>query len=150
MIDLRPDTQAALAQFVREAELQLALLLEADGRVIAQHGFTRRVDVVSASTLASAIQSSTRELGDMLGDETLGPIHHAGDNRQLFLAPLPEPAPARLVLAVWDDRSSLGLVRVFWAQLAEKLHRPTPTLPPAPEHFERDLQASLTTLFGAA
>lgn len=143
-------TRAALADFVRDAELQLALLLEADGRVIAQHGFTRRVDVVSASTLASAIQASTRELGEMLSDRTLGPIHHAGGARQLFLAPIPEAAPARLVLAVWDGRSSLGLVRVFWEQLATALRRPVPAAAPAPESFERDLQASLATLFGAA
>ena len=148
MNDDRTTTTAALARFVRDASVQVALLLEADGRVIAQHGFTRRVDVTSASALAAAIQVTTRELGRCLDDQTLGPIHHAGDDRQLFLAPFPEPAPARLVLAVFDRSTSLGLVRVFWEELATKMKRHAIPRAPSPENFERELQHSLTALFG--
>ncbi|MEP7346772.1 MAG: roadblock/LC7 domain-containing protein [Gemmatimonadaceae bacterium] len=141
-------TAAALACFVRDAGVQVALLLESDGRVIAQHGFTRRVDVTSASTLAAAIQATTRELGRCLDDHTFGPIHHAGDDRQLFLAPFPEAAPARLVLAVFNRATSLGLVRVFWEKLATALVRRVAPPDPSPENFERELQQSLATLFG--
>lgn len=150
MMAAQHSTAAALARFVRDADLHMALLLESDGRVIAQHGFTRRVDVVSASTLAAAIQATTRELGTFLSDRTLGPIHHGGGDRQLFLAPLPEASPARLVLAIFDDRSSLGLVRVYWEELARAIQRTAPAPVVAPETFERDLQQSLATLFGAA
>jgi hypothetical protein len=150
MSDRENATTIALARFVRDAGVHMALLLEADGRVIAQHGFTRRVDVTSASTLAAAIQSTTRELGRFLEDRTLGPIHHAGDDRQLFLAPIPEHEPARLVLAVFGRATSLGLVRVFWEQLATSLKRRVAPRAPSPETFEQDLQQSLSTLFGGA
>ena len=148
MSDQRPATTVAIARFARDSGVRVALLLEADGRVIAQHGFTRRVDVTSASALAAAIQSSTRELGRFLDDRTLGPIHHDGDDCQLFLAPIPEDHPARLVLAVFDRATSLGLVRVFWEDLAASLKRQAPPRAPSPETFERDLQQSLSTLFG--
>jgi hypothetical protein len=149
MTSPRSETAEALARFACDAALQVALLIEADGRVIAQHGFTRRVDIVSASTLAAAIQATTRELGTFLSDRTLGPIHHAGGDRQVFLAPLPESAPPRLVLAVFDGRSSLGLVQVYWEELASTIRRESAVQAPAAEHFERDLQRSLSTLFGA-
>lgn len=148
MTDRNSVTSTALARFACDAGVQLALLLEADGRVIAQHGFTRQVDITSASALAAAIQASTRELGRILGDRTLGPIHHAGDDRQLFLAPFPEDEPARLALAIFDRGTSLGLVRVFWEELATALKRRVAPRAPSPEHFERDLQQSLATLFG--
>ncbi|MBV6521502.1 MAG: hypothetical protein MNPFHGCM_01641 [Gemmatimonadaceae bacterium] len=141
-------TGLALARFVREAGVQLALLLEADGRVIAQHGFVRRIDVATASTLAAAIGATTRELGLFLGDGTLGPIHHGGGDVQLFLAPLPERAPARLLLTVFDARTSLGLVRVFWEDLRNALRREATAQAPSDEDFERELQESLTALLG--
>jgi predicted regulator of Ras-like GTPase activity (Roadblock/LC7/MglB family) len=140
----------ALARFVRDAGVQLALLMHADGRVIAQQGFTHRVDVATASVLAAAIQSSTRELRRFVGDSTLGPVHHAGGERQLFLAPVPEGEPERLVLVVFDRSSSLGLVRVFWEELVSALRRDRAAPAPRPEHFERDLQDSLAALFGEA
>lgn len=142
----------ALAAFAGDAGVRIALLLEADGRVIAQHGFTRRVDIVSASTLAAAIQATARELGRLLGDATFGPIHHAGGARQLFVAPIDDTAPSRLLLTVFDEATSLGLVRVYWEDLSRALRQaPPPATPPAarlPESFERDLQESLTALFG--
>ncbi len=148
MIAPHDDTAAALARFVRDSGVHMALLLEADGRAIAQHGFTRRVDITSASTLAAAVQATTRELGRCLEDRTLGPIHHPGDDRQLFLAPFPEEAPARLLLAVFDRGTSLGLVRVFWEELATTLRRKVAPHVPSAEDFEDELQQSLTSLFG--
>ena len=67
MSDQNQETTAALARFVRDTGVRVALLLEADGRVIAQHGFTRRVDVTTASTLAgsrltSPMKSATSRL----------------------------------------------------------------------------------------
>ena len=55
-----------LLRFVDDARVRLALVLEPSGRVLAQHGFTRSVDVMSACALAAAIQASAGELGSML------------------------------------------------------------------------------------
>jgi len=40
-----------LARFIDDARVRLVLLLESSGRVLAQHGFTRSVDVMSACAL---------------------------------------------------------------------------------------------------
>jgi hypothetical protein len=145
-----PTLETLLAAFVGDARVRMALVLERSGRVVAQHGFTRRVDVMSASALAAAIGASAGELGRMLGGMPFGPLHHAGSDRQLFLAPLPGQFAPLLLLAVFDDDTSLGVVRVVWMELASALERSLPPLPPetvAPADFEGELQRSLTALF---
>ena len=52
-----------LKRFVDDAGAELALLLHPSGQVLAQHGFARAVDVMSACALAAAIHASSGELG---------------------------------------------------------------------------------------
>ena len=50
--------EAPLKQFVSDAGAELALLLHPSGQVLAQHGFARAVDVMSACALAAGIHAS--------------------------------------------------------------------------------------------
>jgi hypothetical protein len=142
----------ALGRFVRDARVDLALLLEPSGRVLAQHGFTRSMDVMSACTLAAAIHASSAELGRHLGGAPFGPLHHGGTRRQVFLAPLAPGGHTVLLLAVFDGRSSLGVVRHFWMALSRQLDSVHGGIvPPArAADFERELQRNLARLFGRA
>ena len=140
-----------LRAFVRDARVRMALVLETSGRVLAQHGFTRSLDVMSACSLVSAIHASASELGRMLDGEPFGPLHHGGTNRQVFLAPLRCGGRTVLLLAVFDGSSSLGIIRHFWGEFARCVADapPPPTNDHAPD-FERDLQRNLAVLFGRA
>jgi hypothetical protein len=146
-----PSLVDPLAGFVRDARVELALLLEPSGRVLAQHGFTRSVDVMSACALTAAIHASSAELGRQLG-QPFGPLHHGGAGRQVFLAPLMPSGRALLLLAVFDGRSSLGLVRHFWSALGRQLESAGADLMPPPRAIdhERELQRNLAVLFGRA
>lgn len=142
---------APLADFVREARVRLALVLEPSGRVLAQHGFTRSLDVMAACSLAAAIHASAAALGRELG-EALGPLHHGGADRQLYLVPVLAGEGALLLLAVFDEDSSLGIVRHFAAAFADRVARAAPPGRAAPlaEDFEHELGRNLATLFGRA
>ena len=48
-------TLRPLTDFVREASVRLVLVLTPAGQVLAQSGFSRAVDVMSAAALAAAI-----------------------------------------------------------------------------------------------
>ncbi len=138
-----------LRAFVHDARVQLALVLEASGQVLAQHGFTRSLDVMSACSLAAAIHASAAELGRELGATAFGPLHHAGDARQLFLAPVQCGGRTILLLAVFDGASSLGMVRLFWAEFARRVgDAATPRVRVQASEFERDLERNLEALFG--
>ena len=76
-----------LRRFVSDARVRLALLLHPSGQVLGQSGFTRAVDVMSACALAAAIHASAGELGKQLDGKPFHVLHHAGRERQIFIAP---------------------------------------------------------------
>ena len=142
-----------LARFVDDARVRLVLLLESNGRVLAQHGFTRSVDVMSACALAAAIHASAAELGRQLDGEPFTTLHHHGQARQIFLGELPTARGSHILLTVFDDATSIGLVRLYFTELRKRLAAAAPVLAaatPTPSFvdFESDLNRNLAKLFG--
>jgi hypothetical protein len=145
--------EAPLRRFIDDSRVRLVLLLESSGRVLAQHGFTRSIDVMSACTLAAAIHASAAEIGRQLDGNPFTALHHPGTERQIFLGGLPTARASYVLLTVFDDASSIGLVRLYFAELGARLAAaaPAPALPtPAPGlvDFESDLNRNLAKLFG--
>ena len=144
-----------LRRFIFDSRVRLVLLLESSGRVLAQHGFTRSIDVMSACALAAAIHASAAEIGRQLDGKPFTALHHPGTDRQVFLGELPTARAAYILLTVFDDASSIGLVRLYFGELAARLAAAAPApaasrLAPAPTlvDFESDLNRNLATLFG--
>jgi hypothetical protein len=147
--------EGPLKQFVSDAGAELALLLHPSGQVLAQHGFARAVDVMSACALAAGIHASGGELGRLLDGRPFRGLHHVGRERQIFLAEALGPRGAYIFLTVFGPESSLGLVRLYFDELVKALiaAAPAEVVPAAPalaEHFERDLNHNLAVLFGRA
>jgi predicted regulator of Ras-like GTPase activity (Roadblock/LC7/MglB family) len=143
-----------LRRFVEDARVLHTLLLHPSGRVVAQQGFARSADVMSACALAAGIRASAGELGRMLDGRPFGELYHAGEGRQLYLADVATPRGPYVVLAVFDAESSLGLVRLYFAELAGRLAAAVPAdvADPRvlPSGFEQDLNRNLAVLFGRA
>ena len=147
--------EAPLKHFVSETGAELALLLHPSGQVLAQHGFARAVDVMSACALAAGIHASSGELGKLLDGRPFRGLHHVGRERQIFLAEGLWPRGTYIFLTVFGSESSLGLVRLYFDELVAALasaapKEVAPTTPALAEHFERDLNRNLAVLFGRA
>ncbi len=116
-------TLQPLTGYVHEAGARLVLLMTPAGQVLAQFGFTRAVD------------------------------NHQGQRHGIFLSGLTTGRGPLVVLAVYDlDVSSLGLVQLFFEQLVTDLRAASPR-EGVPKQvlaadFERELNESLSTLFG--
>jgi hypothetical protein len=152
---VEPWVEAPLRKFVEDAEVNLALLLYPNGQVLAQHGFTRAMDIMSACALAAAIHVSACELGVQLEGRPFTGLHHAGKDRQIFLAETGTPRGPYIFLTVFDGQSSLGLVRLFFEEFRANLAIAAPPLATAPEpmlaeNFEHELNRNLAALFGRA
>lgn len=148
-----PWLDAPLGEFVRQARVGLAVALEPSGRVLAQHGFTRSLDVMAICSLVAAINASASELGRQCNGVPFGPLHHGGAGRQVFLAAASAGSGTVLLLAVFDDRTSLGIVRHFFGAFTDAMRRVTEgelTTGPTTGDFERDLGRNLAMLFGRA
>lgn len=150
---VEPWVEAPLRRFVEEARTVLALLLHPSGQVIAQFGFARAVDVMSACALAAAIHASAGELGRQLDGRPFRGLHHAGRDRQLYLAEAATPRGPFIFLTVFDQESSLGLVRLYFDEFHKALTAAAPaaaqrTEPVLEEKFEQELNRNLAALFG--
>jgi predicted regulator of Ras-like GTPase activity (Roadblock/LC7/MglB family) len=152
-IAVEPWLEEPLGRFIDDARVRVALLLDTSGRVLAQHGFTRSVEVMSACALAAAIHASASEIGRQLDGSPFTSLHHAGQERQVFLAALATPRGSHILLTVFDDLTSIGLVRLYFAELSKRLAAAAPAVMPATPNppladFESDLNRNLAKLFG--
>ncbi len=146
-----PWVEGPLKTFVAEAGARLALLMTPAGQVIAQHGFTRAVDVMAAAALGAAIVASTGEVAKMLDEEQFSALNHQGAQHGIFLAGFDSPRGRMVSLVVYGPESSPGLVQVFFEEFTRDLVAACPA-PETPKRvlaadFERELNESLATLF---
>ena len=146
-------TLEPLVKFVKEAGARLVLVMTSAGQVLAQHGFSRAVDVMSAAALGAAIMASTEQIARELRQTPFAALNHQGQRHGIFLAGVATSRGRLVTLAVYDlDVSSLGLVQLFFEQLAADLQAASPkdSVPKQvlAADFERELSESLNTLFG--
>ena len=152
MRSVEPWVEAPLSTFLNESGARLTLLMTSAGQVIAQHGFTRSLDVMSAAALGAGIMAATLELGRLMGSGPLSAVTHQGEGLGVYLASFEAPRGRWLGLVVFGRETSLGLVQLFFGQLVEELGRVAPAELPAQkvlaEDFEEELNSSLRSLFG--
>ncbi len=151
---LEPWLAAPLDELVRESGARVTLIMTSAGQVIAQHGFTRSLDVMAAAALGAGILATTGELAHLIGDRAdFGAVVHQGAQQGVWLAGFDTPRGRWVGLLVFGRESNAGLVRLFFNRFAAQVQQMAP--PPArarevlAEGFERELDASLRALFGA-
>src|SRR2546428_7156881 len=74
-----------LVKFVKEAGARLVLVMTSAGPVLAQHGFSRAVDVMSAAALGAAIMASTGGMACELRQPPFPALNHQGERHRTFL-----------------------------------------------------------------
>lgn len=151
---LEPWVAAPLTEFLRESSARLALVMTSSGQVIAQHGFTRSVDVMSAAALGAGILATTTEIATMVDAPAgFGAVVHQGASQGIWLAGFDTPRGRWIGLVVFGAESTIGLVRMFFARFADQVAAATPAVVPVrdvlAEGFERELDDSLRALFGS-
>jgi hypothetical protein len=122
--------------------------------VIAQHGFTRSLDVMAAAALGAGILATTGELARIIeAPAGFGAVVHQGERQGVWLAGFDTPRGRWIGLVVFGNESSIGLVRLFFARFAQQVTAAAPALVPVrdvlAEGFERELDDSLRALFGS-
>ncbi|MCI0434316.1 MAG: roadblock/LC7 domain-containing protein [Gemmatimonadetes bacterium] len=137
--------------FIRDARIRVALLVNRSGQVLAQHGFTSSYEVMNVASLAAAAHATSQALADLTAVGDWSHLHHAGTRQELFLATLATPAAPLILVAIFDGESSLGLVQLFFGQLARRVAA-LPELQAATgsadqQSFEADLEAGIARAF---
>jgi hypothetical protein len=154
MRSVEPWVEAPLANFLRESEARLVVLLTRSGQVVAQHGFERSGDLMAAASLAAGIMAAAGELCRLLETSTSRELAYEGGELGIYLAAIELPGRTWTGLVAYGKETSLGLVQLFFAELAGELTRSAPPLPAEglptvlDRDFESELDRNLRALFG--
>lgn len=145
-----PWLDAPLRRFVQDSRVQRAIVLHPDGKVLGQFGFSSAVEVMTACALAAAINASGRELGRQLGGRPFLGLHQGGRRQGVFMGSCAAAGKECLLLAAFDRDSTLGLVRLYFAEFRDAVGgmENGGDGDTAPRDLETDLNSSLDALFG--
>ena len=145
-----PWLDAPLRRFVQDSRVQRAIVLHPDGKVLGQFGFGSAVEVKTACALAAAINASGRELGRQLGGRPFLGLHQGGRRQGVFMGACSAAGRECLLLAAFDRDSTLGLVRLYFAEFRDAVggSGDGPGEIRGPGDLEADLNSSLDALFG--
>lgn len=145
-----PWLDAPLRRFVQDSRVQRAIVLHPDGKVLGQFGFTSAAEVMTACALAAAINASGKELGRQLGGRPFLGLHQGGRKQGVFMGACAAAGRECLLLAAFDRDSTLGLVRLYFAEFRDSIGgmKEEGMEWQPPRDLETDLNSSLDALFG--
>jgi predicted regulator of Ras-like GTPase activity (Roadblock/LC7/MglB family) len=160
---MRPDAISALGpddlqrinrllhDFVVESGARCSLLLDRHGRPVTAFGDTGGLDETSFASLAAADFDASDQLAGLLGEEEFTALYHQGIDGSMYLA---EIAGMAILAAVFDRRTTLGMIRLKTREVVPQLARLLAEIKRTPHHgrgldadFQKDAESEIDRLF---
>lgn len=109
-----------MSKLLKGSEAKCALLVDKDGHLISRHGFTQTLDTTALAALMAGSFASTAEIARLVGELEFSVLFHQGKKDHIHMNLVGE----RSILAViFDDRTTIGMVRLYAKEAADKLQR---------------------------
>lgn len=110
--------EKVLTEFLRLSGAKCALLIDKEGHLVTKSGEVRTIDMDTISALVAGSFAATKEMARLLGEEEFTALFHQGqrDNIQLSLV-----GDRTLLTILFDDRTTVGMVRLYANETAKKL-----------------------------
>jgi predicted regulator of Ras-like GTPase activity (Roadblock/LC7/MglB family) len=106
--------------FVRQSGAACALLVGQDGMLLHKSVSVADLDVDSLSALSAGAFASTREMAGLIGEADFDVVMQQGRRNHLQLIRVGDCA---ILVAVFDDRTTAGMVRLHGQRVARRLAR---------------------------
>lgn len=116
--DERDSLTRLLRAFVAETGARCALLLDRQGRPLTAFGDTGSLDETIFASLAAADFDASDQMAALLGEEEFTSLYHQGVDGSMYLSDIAEAA---ILAAVFDRRTTLGMVRLKTRQVVPRL-----------------------------
>ena len=108
----------SLQRFLYDSNARCALLVDRTGQLVATVGEQPNFDATAFATLTAADFSANDQLAKLIGETDFNTLFHQGEKESLYLADVAR----RLILVVlFDNRTTLGLVRLRMKQAVQEL-----------------------------
>lgn len=109
--------KAVLARLRLDASARLVVLVDKDGQQIAVHGELGDLDTTSLASLAAGNVAATGGMAKLIGEAEFPTLSHEGEKESIHICVIGRV----LLVVVFDDRSSLGLVKLRSKQISHEL-----------------------------
>jgi predicted regulator of Ras-like GTPase activity (Roadblock/LC7/MglB family) len=110
--------QAVLERLLADAGCAAVLLIARGGESVAAAGAAPALDMVAVAGLAAGGFGATAPLAQLLGEREFAAVIHEGARQSLHVSAVDD---ATILIAVFDERTTVGMVRVFAREAARKL-----------------------------
>lgn len=97
---------------------KIVFLVDKNGQLIASYGETENIDTTSLASLAAGNIAATGGLAQLLGEKEFSILFHEGERDNLHISIVGQRG---ILVVIFDDRSSLGLVRLRVKKAADEL-----------------------------
>jgi predicted regulator of Ras-like GTPase activity (Roadblock/LC7/MglB family) len=112
--------QVVCDRLSRESNAKAVLVIDKNGQPIAQSGETDHLDVTSLSSLTAGNVAATGGIAKLLAEREFAGQFHEGEKTNIHISIVAQ----RVILVVlFDERSSLGLVRLRVRKASDELTR---------------------------
>src|SRR5437899_12585278 len=109
--------KAVLARLRLDAAARVVVLVEKDGQQLAVHGELGDLDTTSLASLAAGNVAATGGMAQLIGEKEFPTLSHEGERESIHISVIGRV----LLVVVFDDRSSLGLVKLRSKQISHEL-----------------------------
>jgi len=100
---------AELAKLNQLAHAKVSFLVDKDGQLIASVGETSGLDTTSLASLTAGNIAATGGMAKLLGEKEFSILFHEGERDHIHISLVGQRA---ILVVIFDQRSSLGLVRL--------------------------------------
>ena len=104
----------------RDSNARAVLVIDKNGQAIAQQGDTDQLDVTSLSSLTAGNVAATDGLAKLIGEKEFSILFHEGEKDNIHISLV---AQRVILVVIFDERSSLGLVRLRVKKASQELER---------------------------
>ena len=108
----------SLQRFLYDSNARCALLVDRTGQLVATVGEQPTFDATAFATLTAADFSANDQLARLIGETDFNTLFHQGEKESMYLA---DVARRVILVVLFDNRTTLGLVRLKMKQTVEDL-----------------------------
>lgn len=111
---------AVCDRLTRDANAKVVFLVDKNGQLIAATGQTQDLDTTSLASLTAGNIAATGGLAKLIGEKEFSILFHEGEKDNLHISIV---AQRVILVVIFDNRTSLGLVRLRVKKASEELTR---------------------------
>ncbi len=109
-----------MTALLRETNVKSLILVDRNGQVVANVGEPPQFDPQAFASLTAADFSANDQLAKMIGEHEFSSLFHQGEKESMYLA---DVARRVILVALFDSRTTLGLVRLKMKATVDELTR---------------------------